>query len=319
VRFEHVLREAGATIVAGADPCALPRAVKNEAELSGARGAHRRDGAAVIRFLRWLAQNAPSGEVTEIEAAQRLEAFRAETGLLKDVSFDTISGAGPHGAVVHYKVTTRTDRRIEPGSLFLIDSGGQYEDGTTDITRTVAIGEPTGEMRRHYTLVLKGHVALATARFPKGTSGHALDALARLPLWQAGLDYDHGTGHGVGAYLGVHEGPQKISKAPVTQALVSGMICSNEPGYYVEGQYGIRIENLIIVTPPAPVEGGAREMMGFETITLAPLERELIDASLLTTEERAWVDAYHARVLAEIGPRLPDEDRAWLEGRCAAL
>ncbi|MBB4660077.1 aminopeptidase P family protein [Parvularcula dongshanensis] len=319
VRYLTVLEEAGATPVLAPDPVALPRAVKNEGELQGAREAHLRDGAAITRFLHWLAHAAPSGNVTEIEAAKRLEAFRADTGELRDISFDTISAAGPHGASPHYRVTTETDRRLDPGSLFLIDSGGQYQDGTTDITRVVSVGRPTEEMRRRYTLVLKGHIALSVARFPRGTSGHALDAFARKPLWDAGLDFDHGTGHGVGVYLGVHEGPQKISKHPIAQALLPGMICSNEPGYYKAGEYGIRIENLIIVTPPAPIEGGDREMMGFETITFAPYERELIVPEMLTAEERAWVDAYHAEVFEKIGPRLPEDVASWLRARTAPL
>ena len=317
VAYLRALEQAQAVPVLAPDPVALPRATKNDAELSGAREAHARDGAAMTRFLHWLSQQAP-GTVTEVEVARRLEAFREETGVLKDISFDTISGAGPHGAVVHYRATTETDRTLDEG-LFLIDSGGQYEDGTTDITRTVAIGTPTGEMRARYTLVLRGHIALATARFPRGTSGHQLDAFARRPLWEAGLDYDHGTGHGVGAYLGVHEGPQKISKHPIAQALMPGMICSNEPGYYKTNEYGIRIENLVIVTPPQPIPGGEREMMGFETITLAPLERELIDESALTDDERAWVDEYHARVADTLTPRLPGEVAGWLAERCRPL
>jgi Xaa-Pro aminopeptidase len=319
VRFLSALEQAGAKLVLDDDPVALPRALKNEAELSGTREAHRRDGAVVTRFLHWLAQETPSGKVTEIQAAQKLEALRRETGLLKDISFDTISGAGPHGASPHYRVTTESDRTLDPGSLFLIDSGGQYEDGTTDITRVIAIGEPTEEMRRRYTLVLKGHIALAVARFPKGTSGHALDAIARMPLWQAGIDYDHGTGHGVGVYLGVHEGPQRISKAPNAQELLPGMILSNEPGYYKAGEYGIRIENLIIVAAPEPVQGGDREMMAFETITLAPLERELMDPGLLSPDERAWVDGYHARVGETLTPLLPEETAAWLGERTKPL
>ena len=316
--FVQALERAGAKVVRGQDPTALPRATKTEAELGGTREAHRRDGAAVTRFLHWLARQ-PGGALTEIAAARKLEAFRAETGVLRDISFDTISGSGPNGAHPHYKVTTDSDRTLGEGELFLIDSGGQYEDGTTDITRTVAIGTPTEAMRRHYTLVLRGHVALATARFPRGTSGHALDAFARRPLWQAGLDYDHGTGHGVGAYLGVHEGPQKISKHPIDQPLLPGMICSNEPGYYEAGAYGIRIENLVIVTPPEPIPGGNREMMGFETITLAPLERELIDADALSRDERAWVDAYHARVAQTLTERLEPGVADWLAARCAPL
>ena len=318
VAYLRALETAQAVPVLAPDPVALPRATKNEVELNGAREAHRRDGAAVTRFLHWISQQAP-GTITEIEAARRLEAIRAETGELRDISFDTIAGAGPNGALCHYRASTESDRVLERDSLFLIDSGGQYRDGTTDITRTIAIGTPTDEMRARYTLVLKGHIALGTARFPRGTSGHQLDAFARRPLWQAGLDYDHGTGHGVGAYLGVHEGPQKISKHPIDQALLPGMICSNEPGFYKAGEYGIRIENLVIVTPPQPVPGGEREMLGFETITLAPLERELIDADALTPDERAWVDDYHARVRETLVPMLPSDVANWLETRCARL
>ncbi|WP_370336390.1 M24 family metallopeptidase [Parvularcula marina] len=317
--FTQALEAAGAGIEEMADPCSLPRALKNDAELNGARTAHIRDGAVITRFLHWLAEEAPKGELTEIAAAQKLESLRIATGVLKDISFDTISGSANHGALPHYRVSTRSDQKIKPGTLFLIDSGGQYEDGTTDITRTMAIGTPTEEMRRCYTLVLQGHIALATAKFPKGTSGHALDAFARRPLWEAGLDYDHGTGHGVGSYLGVHEGPQKISKHPIAQALEPGMICSNEPGFYKAGEFGIRIENLIIVNQPQPVPGGEREMMSFETITLAPLERELIDADMLTAEERKWVDDYHAEVWAKVGPELDGEVKDWLKARTAAL
>lgn len=319
LHFETVLRTAGAQIIEGDDPCALPRATKTTAELEGARTAHVRDGAAVTCFLHWLAETAPTGTVTEISAAQQLEAFRRETGVLKDISFDSISGAGGHGAVVHYRVTTETDQPLKMNELFLIDSGGQYQDGTTDITRTVAVGTPTDEMRRHYTLVLKGHIALATLRFPEGISGHQLDAFARRPLWEAGLDYDHGTGHGVGAYLGVHEGPQNISKKPISQALMTGMICSNEPGFYKTGTYGIRIENLIIVTEPTAIPGGERGMHGFETITLAPLERELINPDLLTADERDWVDQYHAEVAEKLASLLPAPVADWLRTRTAPL
>lgn len=319
VRYTALLQAAGAGIVEGPDPCALPRATKNAHELAGTRAAHIRDGAVMTRFLHWLADTAPLGELTEIAAAQKLEEMRRETGLLRDVSFDTISGTGAHGAICHYRVTRRSDMRIAPPTLFLIDSGGQYQDGTTDITRTIAVGTPTEEMRKCYTLVLRGHIALATIRFPRGISGHQLDAVARRPLWEAGLDYDHGTGHGVGSYLGVHEGPQNISKRPIRQALMPGMICSNEPGYYKADAFGIRIENLIVVTQAAPVPGGEREMMEFETITLAPLERELIDITLLRPDEIAWVDAYHARVLAEIGPLVPAATAQWLRTRTAPL
>jgi Xaa-Pro aminopeptidase len=311
------LEQGGATIVRGQDPVVLPRARKNGVELDGARAAHRRDGAALTRFLRLLAEEGHT--LDEIEACKRLEAFRIETGVLKDLSFDSISGAGPNGAIVHYRVSEKTNKKLKKGSLFLIDSGGQYEDGTTDVTRTAAIGRPTKEMKERYTLVLKGHSALSRVRFPPGTTGSALDALARVALWQAGLDYDHGTGHGVGSYLGVHEGPHRISKAPNTVALQPGMVVSNEPGYYKAGAYGIRIENLQVVTPPAPIPGGERDMLGFETLTLAPFDRSLILPKLLSSEERAWVNAYHARVLQEIGPLLNGADKAWLDQACAPL
>jgi Xaa-Pro aminopeptidase len=306
------LEKAGAAIVRGADPVVLPRACKNAAEIEGARKAHARDGAAVSRFLHWLATEGQSGKAREIEACKKLEGFRQDTGALKDLSFDSISGAGPNGAIVHYRVSRRTDRRLARGSLFLIDSGGQYLDGTTDITRTVAIGRPSREMRERFTRVLKGHIALARVRFPKGVTGSQLDALARLSLWEAGLDYDHGTGHGVGAYLGVHEGPHRIAKTPNTQPLEPGMIVSNEPGYYKTGAYGIRVENLQVVTPAAPVEGGERPMLGFETLTLAPLDRALIVKTMLTKDERDWVNAYHARVRDKIAPQLEGEAKEWL-------
>lgn len=313
------LAEAGADIVRGQDPVMLPRACKNEAEIEGARQAHRRDGAAVSRFLHWLASEGQSGKVKEIDACKQLEQFRQDTGGLQDLSFDSISGAGPNGAIVHYRVTEKTNRKLARGSLFLIDSGGQYLDGTTDITRTVAIGRPSREMRERFTRVLKGHIALARVRFPKGTSGHQLDALARMSLWEAGLDYDHGTGHGVGAYLGVHEGPQRIAKALNAVPLEPGMIVSNEPGYYKTGGYGIRIENLQVVTPAEEIEGGERPMLGFETLTLAPIARELIVKPMLSKEERAWVDAYHARVLEAIGPQLDGDAKAWLEAATKPL
>jgi Xaa-Pro aminopeptidase len=312
------LEAAGAKVVARPDPCILPKATKTSAELDGARAAHRRDGAAMARFLRWLSGAAPSGALTEIAVVERLEAFRRETGALRDISFDTICGAGPNGAIVHYRVTRASDRAVRPGELLLVDSGGQYADGTTDVTRTVAVGAPEPEARRLFTLVLKGMIAVTRARFPARTAGRELDPLARAALWRAGHDYDHGTGHGVGAYLGVHEGPQSVSKRGA-EPLLPGMIVSNEPGCYLEGRFGIRIENLVIVTPPAPVEGGVRPMMGFETLTLAPIDRALIDPALLDPAERAWLDAYHARVLAEIGPLVDPETAAWLAGACAPL
>jgi Xaa-Pro aminopeptidase len=312
------IEKAGGRLADGDDPCLLPKATKTVAEIAGARAAHRRDGAAMARFLRWLDREAASGAVDEIAAATRLEALRSETGMLKDISFDTISGAGPNGAIVHYRVTTSTNRRLEPGTLYLVDSGGQYEDGTTDITRTVAIGEPGASMRRHFTLVLKGHIAIATARFPEGASGAQIDTLSRYPLWQAGLDFDHGTGHGVGSYLNVHEGPQRIARTG-TVALRPGMIISNEPGFYLSGEYGIRIENLVLVREPESVPGGQKKLLSFETLTLAPIDRSLVDPTMMSRDEIAWLDAYHARVLAEIGPLLDDADRNWLTRATAPM
>jgi len=305
-------------IVRGQDPCLVPKARKNEAEIKGARAAHKRDGVAFARFLAWLDREAPGGQLDEISVARKLEEFRAETQALKDISFDTISGAGPNGAIVHYRVTEATNRKLNPGELYLVDSGAQYLDGTTDITRTIAIGEPTEEMRERYTLVLKGHIAIATARFPKGTRGLELDPLARRPLWEKGLDYDHGTGHGVGSYLSVHEGPQSISRRGMA-VLEPGMIISNEPGYYKEGAYGIRLENLVLVTEPEVPPRGDREVMGFETLTLAPFDRRLIKADMLTPAELEWLNAYHARVREEIGAELGPEDRAWLEAATAPI
>lgn len=316
--FADRLTDTGAEIVHGTDPCLLPKAKKNKTEIAGARVAHRRDGAAMCRFLAWLDANAPSGKLDEIAAAEKLEAFRADTGKLKEISFDTISGAGANGAIVHYRVSKSSNAKLKPGSLYLVDSGAQYADGTTDITRTVAVEEPTEDMRKHYTLVLKGHIAVSTARFPKGTRGADLDPLAREALWKAGLDFDHGTGHGVGSYLSVHEGPQRISKLGTTE-LEPGIILSNEPGYYRKGEYGIRIENLVLVTPARKIKGGERPMMGFETLTLAPYDRRLIDVSLLTADEIRWVNAYHARVKKEIGPALKSKDKAWLGEATAPL
>jgi len=303
------LESAGAQIHRAADPCLLPKACKNPIELDGTRTAHRRDGAALTRFLAWLAGEAPKGGLAEIAASDRLEAIRREGEHFRDLSFATISGAGSNGAIVHYRAMPETEKRLQPASLYLLDSGAQYLDGTTDVTRTVAIGEPTREMRDRFTRVLKGHIALALARFPKGTTGTQLDAFARRALWQQGLDYDHGTGHGVGSYLGVHEGPQRISKAPNSQALLPGMIVSNEPGYYKTGAYGIRIENLVVVQP---VEGAEREMLGFETLTLAPIDRNLIDTSLLEDEEIAWLDAYHNRVRETLTPLVDPATARWL-------
>ena len=317
--FFQKVKQAGATILRQQDPVMLPKSRKNATELAGTAAAHRRDGAAVTRFLHWLDTEAQTGTMTEIDAALKLLDFRTVDPAMKDMSFETISGAGPNGALPHYRVSSASNRPLERGSLYLVDSGGQYPDGTTDITRTVAIGEPSADMRRHYTLVLKGHIAMDRVRFPEGTTGTHLDTLARHALWQAGLDYDHGTGHGVGVYLGVHEGPQRIAKAWNATPLMPGMIVSNEPGFYKEGAYGIRIENLQYVTPPEAIEGGDRPMLGFECLTFAPLARALIDADLLSSEERDWVDDYHQRVLAEIGDLVDGEAADWLEAACAPL
>ena len=312
------LQQAGATLVREADPVSLPKACKNAVELAGVRAAHHRDGAAVSRFLGWLARESPRGTLREIEVSDRLQALREQTGKLRDLSFDTISGAGPNGAIVHYRASEASERVLQPGSLYLVDSGGQYRDGTTDITRTVAIGTPSPEMRDRFTRVLKGHIALAAARFPAGTTGSQLDALARYHLWQAGLDYDHGTGHGVGAYLSVHEGPHRISKMPNSVALQPGMIVSNEPGYYKTGAYGIRIENLVAVREAA-IEGADRRYYEFETLTLAPIDLACIETSLLTEPERAWLNAYHQRVRDAVGPDVDEATRAWLAEATRAI
>jgi Xaa-Pro aminopeptidase len=313
------LAEAGATSIDRPDPCTLPKACKNPVELAGVRAAHRRDGAALCRFLAWLSEAAPEGGLTEMSAADRLEAFRAEGEHFRGLSFDTISGAGPDGAIVHYRVTEATDRAIEPGTLYLVDSGAQYLDGTTDVTRTVAIGRPTAEMRDRFTRVLKGHIAIATARFPSGTAGSQLDALARTSLWQAGLDYDHGTGHGVGAYLGVHEGPHRIAKRGGDVALRAGMIVSNEPGYYKTGEYGIRIENLETVVEVAAPDGGERSLLGFNALTLAPIDLACVDLALLTAAEIAWLNGYHARVYEEVMPLVDDVTCNWLKAATCAV
>lgn len=313
------LKDAGATVLAQQDPVALPKARKSEAELRGTETAHRRDAVPLIRFLHWLDTDAQSGDYDEIDAAVKLETLRHETGKLKDLSFETISGSAANGAFPHYRVNKATTLPLSRGTLYLVDSGAQYVDGTTDVTRTVPIGEPTQAMREHYTLVLQGHICLATVRFPAGTTGSNLDALARYPLWQAGYDYDHGTGHGVGVFLGVHEGPQRISKTPNTVALEPGMIVSNEPGYYKEGAYGIRIENLQYVTEAMPIQGGERPMHGFHTVTLAPFARDLIDTDMLTRAEHDYVDQYHARVLEEIGPDLDGPVLDWLTDACRPL
>jgi Xaa-Pro aminopeptidase len=313
------LSAAGAKVTRGSDPCQLPKACKNPVEIEGMRKAHIRDGAALTRFLAWVAREAPKGHLTEIEAAEALEGYRRQTSSLSDLSFDSISGAAPHAAIPHYRVSRSTNRKINKNEIFLIDSGGQYPDGTTDVTRTMIVGEPSAEMKDRFTRVLKGHIALATVRFPEGTTGAALDAFARKSLWDAGLDYDHGTGHGVGSYLSVHEGPQNISKKPILQPLKPGMICSNEPGYYKANEYGIRIENLIVVSDYEEVKGGDRKMMSFETITLAPIDVELVEPKLLTAEERDWFNGYHARVRETLSPQVDTETRAWLEHATRAV
>jgi Xaa-Pro aminopeptidase len=314
---------AGATIVPARDPTVLPRAIKNPTEIAGQQAAQARDGAAIARFLHWVEEEAPKGELDELKASDRLEAVRRDAAELRDLSFDTISGSGPNGAIVHYRASEATNRPLEMNSIYLVDSGGQYEDGTTDITRTVVIGAPSAEMRDRFTRVLKGHIALATAVFPKGTRGSQLDSFARRPLWDAGLDYAHGTGHGVGSFLSVHEGPQRISPVGSSQAggdepLQAGMILSNEPGYYKTGEYGIRIENLVLVVDK-PIAGAEKEMLGFETLTFAPIDRRLIARDMLSPAELDWLNFYHAEVLAKIGPQLSGEDRAWLEAACAPI
>jgi Xaa-Pro aminopeptidase len=308
----RLLGEHGGKPVRGPDPIALMKAVKNHAEIAGMRAAHKRDGAALTRFLAWFAREARKGKLTEIDTVKALESFRRDTGLLKDVSFPTIAGAGPHGAIVHYRVTKKSNRRIGTNELFLVDSGAQYEDGTTDVTRTVAVGTPSAEMRDRFTRVLKGHIAIATAIFPENTSGAQLDPLARTALWRVGLDFDHGTGHGVGSYLSVHEGPASISKLG-TVALRRGMILSNEPGYYKTAAYGIRTENLVLVIAAPEPAGAEKPLNAFETLTLAPIDRTLIDAKLLTDKERHWLDSYHERVREVIGPLLEPDTRKWLE------
>lgn len=317
--YFEVLRDAGANIIKAQDPVALPKACKNSAEIAGTTQAHQRDAVPLIKFLHWLDTDAQSGERDEIDAAGQLEHFRHETGQLKDLSFESISGAGSNGAIVHYRVSKATTKKLAKGSLFLIDSGAQYQDGTTDVTRTVPIGKPDAEMRERFTLVLKGHIALATVRFPVGTTGSNLDVLARHALWQQGLDYDHGTGHGVGVYLGVHEGPQRISKIPNKVTLKPGMIVSNEPGYYKTGGYGIRIENLQYVTEAAAIKGGERKMLGFANLTLAPLHKGLIEVSLLTETERDYINDYHAGVWSKIGGQVEGEVKAWLKEACEPI
>ena len=308
----------GGKATRGSDPIALMKAVKNAAEIDGARAAQKRDGIAMVRFLAWFAREAPHGKLTEIDAVEALETFRRESGVLKDVSFPTIAGAGPNGAIVHYRVSRETNRRIVPGELFLIDSGGQYEDGTTDITRTLAVGVPSEEMRRRFTLVLKGHIAIARTVFPNGTTGAQLDLFARRDLWEAGLDFDHGTGHGVGSYLSVHEGPARIAKHG-NVALNRGMILSNEPGYYKTGAYGIRIENLVLVVEGPDVDGSEKPLNAFETLTFAPIDRILIAPEMMSDDEIVWLDDYHAKVAATLRWDLDLDTRAWLDAATEPL
>ncbi|CAN7654767.1 aminopeptidase P family protein [Mesorhizobium amorphae] len=321
-KLKMLVEDNGGTVVAAPDPARIPRATKNQAEINGSRAAHRRDGAAIAKLLCWLDRQKP-GTLDEIAVVTRLEETRRQTGEetqmpLRDVSFDTISGAGPNGAIMHYRVSRATSRKLADGDLFLLDSGGQYQDGTTDITRTVPIGTPTEEMRERFTLVLKGMIGISMLRFPAGTRGSEIDAVARMALWKHGCDFAHGTGHGVGSYLAVHEGPQRIARTG-TEKLLAGMMLSNEPGYYKEGAYGIRIENLVLVTPAEQIEGGDIAMHDFETLTLAPIDKRLIRTDLLTRDELHWLDQYHARVLTEIGPMLDGETLAWLEKAAAPL
>jgi len=322
-KFTHkavtdILEKAGAGILYEEDPCILPKACKNDVEKEGSRQAHIRDGVAVCKFLHWFDKNAPSGTLDELAAADKLLDFRKEQALFQDLSFDTISGAGPNGAIVHYRVKPETNRVIENNMLFLIDSGGQYLDGTTDITRTLAVGEPTEEQKDRFTRVLKGHIALAQARFPVGRTGAHLDTLARKSLWDVGLDYEHGTGHGVGSYLNVHEGPQSISQAAFNTPLMPGMILSNEPGYYKAGEYGIRIENLVIVRN-SQFEGEEKPMHTLETITFAPIDTRLINAHMMSSSEMTWLNIYHAQVREKISPYLEGEELAWLEKATESL
>ncbi|OYY91140.1 MAG: X-Pro aminopeptidase [Sphingomonas sp. 28-66-16] len=317
------LDQGGATILTLRDPVVLAKATKNPVEIAGHRAASARDGAALARFLRWVEAEAPSGVLTELDCVAKLLAFRQQSGLLLDTSFDTISATGAHGASPHYRVDESSNARLEPGQLYLVDSGGQYLDGTTDVTRVLPIGAPTEEMRDRFTRVLKGHIALATAIFPVGTNGGQLDGFARRPLWEAGLDYAHGTGHGVGAYLAVHEGPQRIATPSYpgggpAEPLRAGMIISNEPGYYKAGDYGIRIENLVLVEERV-IAGAEAPMLGFETLTFCPIERRLIVADMLTPAERGWLDAYHARVFDILAPQMTGDDLTWLEAKCAPL
>ncbi|MGL5011390.1 MAG: M24B family metallopeptidase, partial [Paracoccaceae bacterium] len=314
-----LLQAADVAVNWGDDPCRLPKACKNAAEIAGTREAHLRDGAAMVEFLAWLDARLPQGGLTEIDVVTALEGFRRATNALHDISFDTICGAGAHGAIMHYRVTHDSNIAVPENSLLLVDSGAQYADGTTDITRTVAVGDPGDEARVCFTRVLQGVIAISRVRFPKGVAGAHIDALARAPLWMAGQDFDHGTGHGVGAFLSVHEGPQRISRLSDVP-LQAGMMLSNEPGYYREGAFGIRIENLIVVeAAPALPGGDAREQLHFETLTFAPIDRRLVVLPMLSPGERDWLNAYHAEVLAKIGPRVSGAVLDWLKAACAPL
>ncbi|WP_420410492.1 aminopeptidase P family protein [Hoeflea sp.] len=318
-----LVSEAGGTVKQAQDPARLPRAIKNPAEIAASASTHRQDGAAMVRFLAWLDAQGP-GSVDEISAAQNLEECRRQMGEalqmpLRALSFDTISGSGPNAAIIHYRVNTQTNRRLQPGEMLLVDSGGQYVAGTTDITRTIACGEVPDEQKRFFTLVLKGMIAISELRFPEGTRGMDIDPFARLALWKAGADFAHGTGHGVGSYLSVHEGPQSISRRGM-QELLPGMILSNEPGYYRDGAFGIRIENLVTVHEPRDIEGGDKPMLGFETLTLCPIDKRLVLAEMLSSAERDWLNAYHARVRSELAPLLQDDTAVnWLEKATSEL
>jgi Xaa-Pro aminopeptidase len=317
------LEAGGARVLGVRDPVVLAKAIKNPAEIAGHKDAQALDGAALVRFLKWFEETAPQGGLTEMSAADKLRGFREATGQLRDLSFDTISATGPNGAIPHYKVTDESSLPIEPGQLYLVDSGGQYRNGTTDVTRVMPVGEPSEEMRDRFTRVLRGHIAIATAIFPDGTTGAQLDSFARRPLWEIGCDFAHGTGHGVGAYLSVHEGPQRIAQPfyPGGQSLEplrAGMFLSNEPGYYKAGEYGIRIENLVLIVP-AELPGAEQPMLTFETLTFAPIERTLIKPDLLSKQELAWLNLYHAQVLRVVGPQLRGDDLQWLEAKTAPI
>ena len=315
----QAVTDGSGTLAPGPDPCILPKAIKNEAELKGTTIAHLRDAAAMVEFLAWLDAEVPKGAQTEIDVVTKLEGFRRATNALHDISFDTICGSGPNGAVTHYRVTNDSNRTIEPGELLLVDSGGQYVDGTTDITRTIATGAPTDDQQQAFTRVLQGMIAVSRVRWPRGATGRDLDPLARAPLWMAGRDYDHGTGHGVGVFLGVHEGPQRISRVSEVP-LQPGMILSNEPGYYREGAFGIRIENLIVVEEAKPLPGGDnRDQLSFRTLTWVPIDTRLVVTAMLSPDERDWLNGYHSEVFALISPRVSEETQAWLKQATAAI